>query len=300
MSAKSTEDTKRQRANQDGNKDNSTAKIPPLMWAFAAVLALGTGVGGYILGDNHGYDRAVDALESGQLPETNNSAAATGIPEEAEPGTDFTEAKASKEAALIHGPGTPINSRQEISNSARRDPNDPFAIGAVDAPVVIAEFTDWDCPFCIRHTLETEPALIREYVEPGYVRIEWNDMPINGEAAHAAARAGRAAAEQGKFAEYKKAFFDEARGTEGHPGFDIEDFVRFAKTAGVPDMDKFRADATSDKYDKAIAEALDYAQGLGISGTPGFIVNNEFIGGALPIDDFRKVINGELYKAAKK
>lgn len=271
-----------------------------MMWAFTAVLALGTGVGGYILGDNHGYDRAVDAAEAGQLQETNSSAPVTEIPDDAKPGTDFTEAKASEDAALIQGPGAPINSRQEISNSARRDPNDPFAIGAVDAPVVIAEFTDWDCPFCIRHAVDTEPELIKEYVEPGYVRIEWNDMPINGEAAHAAARAGRAAAEQGKFAEYKKAYFDEARGTDGHPGFGLEDFVRFAEAAGVPDMDKFREDATSDKYDKAIEEALDYAQGLGISGTPGFIINDEFIGGALPIDDFRKVINGELNKTSKK
>ena len=72
--------------------------------------------------------------------------------------------------------------------------------------------------------------------------------------------------------------------------------MRFAEAAGVPDIDKFREDAQSDKYDDAIAEALDYAQGLGITGTPGFIVNDEFIGGALPIDDFRKVINAELQK----
>lgn len=300
MSAKSAEDTAGQEENRGNSKDRGRAKIPPLMWAFTAVLALGAGVGGYILGDNHGYERAVGEAAAGQLQETSSSAPVTEIPEDAEPGTDFTEAKASEDAALIHGPGAPINSRQEISNSARRDPNDPFAVGAVDAPVVIAEFTDWDCPFCIRHAAETEPELIKEYVEPGYVRIEWNDMPINGEAAHAAARAGRAAAEQGKFAEYKKAYFDEASGTDEHPGFGLEDFVRFAEAAGVPDIDKFREDATSDKYDKAIEEALDYAQGLGITGTPGFIVNNEFIGGALPIDDFRKVINGELNKTVKK
>lgn len=290
MSATSTE------ANKNNDHNRSGAKIPPLMWAFTAVLALGTGVGGYIIGENHGYERAVDALAAGELPGKEDSAPVTEIPKDATPGTDFTEAKASEEAAMIHGPGSEITSREEISNSARRDANDPFAIGAVDAPVVIAEFTDWDCPFCIRHAVETEPDLIKEYVEPGYVRIEWNDMPINGEAAHNAARAGRAAAEQGKFKEYKDAYFAEARNTEDHPGFGLEDFVRFAEEAGVPDMDKFREDAQSDKYDKALEESLDYAQGLGITGTPGFIVNNEFIGGALPIDDFRKVINGELQK----
>ena len=290
MSATSAQTTK------DNDNSRNGAKIPPLMWAFTAVLALGTGVGGYIVGENHGYERAVDALAAGELPEKESSAAVTEIPEDAKPGTEFPEPEASEEAALIHGPGSEITSREEISNSARRDPNDPFAVGAVDAPVVIAEFTDWDCPFCIRHAVQTEPELIKEYVDTGYVRIEWNDMPINGDAAHAAARAGRAAAEQGKFADYKKAYFAEAGQVEGHPGYGIEDFVRFAEAAGVPDIDKFREDAESDKYDDAIAQALDYAQGLGISGTPGFIVNDEFIGGALPVEDFRKVINGELQK----
>lgn len=290
MSATSAESTK------DNEKNRGGAKVPPLMWAFAAVLALGTGVGGFIAGENYGYDRAVDVLASGELPGTESSAPVTEIPEDAKPGTDFAEPEASEEAALVHGPGSEITSRQDISNSARRDPNDPFAVGAVDAPVVIAEFTDWDCPFCIRHANETEPELLTEYVDKGYVRIEWNDMPINGEAAQAAARAGRAAAEQGKFAEYKKAYFEEAAGSEGHPGYGLEDFVRFAEAAGVPDIDKFRTDAQSDKYDDAIAQALDYAQGLGITGTPGFIVNDEFIGGALPIEDFRQVINAELKK----
>lgn len=290
--------TKSATASTTNSNDRSGAKVPPLMWGFAAVLALGTGLGGYLIGDHQGYERASQAYESGELPEK-NSTPVTEIPEKAAPGTDFAEPEASEEAALIHGPGSEITSRQDISNSARRDPNDPFAVGAVDAPVVIAEFTDWDCPFCIRHANETEPELMAEYVDKGFVRIEWNDMPINGDAAHAAARAGRAAAEQGKFADYKKAYFEEAAGTQGHPGYGLEDFVRFAEAAGVPDIDKFREDAQSDKYDDAIAEALDYAQGLGITGTPGFIVNDEFIGGALPIDDFRKVINSELQKTVQ-
>lgn len=290
MSANSSEDNKNSRGG---------SKVPPLMWAFTAVLALGTGVGGYIVGDHQGHERAADEIASGQHLADDASAPLTEIPADAKPGTEFTEAQANEEAAMIHGPGAEVTSRKDISNSARRDPNDPFAVGAVDAPVVIAEFTDRDCPFCIRHTVQTEPELMKEYVDKGYVRIEWNDMPINGDSAEAAARAGRAAAEQGKFAEYKEAYFAEAGKVDGHPGYGIEDFVRFAEAAGVPDIEKFRADATSDKYDKVLDEALDYAQGLGITGTPGFIVNDEFIGGALPIEDFRKVINGELKKTVQ-
>lgn len=304
--------------NKDSNAENPKTKIPPLMWAFTLVLALGSGVGGYIIGEREGQQHAVDQLV-GEVPAEEAAAeepsspidgnAATNpepireVPQNVTAGSDFSPAKKLDNGyfdATIHGPGAPIESRDQIANSARRNPADPMAQGALDAPVVIAEFTDWECPFCIRHAAETEPELIDEYVASGLVRIEWNDMPIQGPASLAAAKAGRAAAEQGVFADYKKFYMAEAAERGGHPGFGIEDFVRFAQLAGVADVAKFRADAESDKYDAVLKESLDYAQGLGIQGTPGFIVNTEFIGGALPIDEFRYVINGELKKVADK
>lgn len=305
-------DSKRNGAGKAADSQRSTPRVPPLMWGFTIVFALASGLGGYVIGERDGQNNAMQKIAAGELPgsATDNAgqgrestAPVTEIPDDVAPGTDFTPAKATADGvfdATIQGPGSPITSREEIANSARRDPADPMAHGALDAPVVIAEFTDWDCPYCIRHAAQTEPDLIKEYVDTGYVRIEWNDMPINGPAAHAAARAGRAAAEQGKFVEYKKAYFEAAAAKGGHPGFGIDEFLRFAEEAGVPDLDKFKADAESDKYDATLSKALEYAQGLGIDGTPGFIVGNEFIGGALPIDDFRRVINGELAASAKK
>ena len=220
-----------------------------------------------------------------------------GIPDGATPGTDFSPVKANSNGffdATIHGPSAPITSQDEIDNAARRDPKDPMAVGALDAPVVIAEFSDWECPFCIRHATTVEPELIKEYVDEGYVRIEWNDLAVQGPASIAAAKAGRAAAEQGRFAAYKDAYMAAAAEKGGHPGFELEDFIGFARKAEVPDIDKFIADAQSDKYDDAIDEARNYAQGLGITGTPGFIIGKKFLAGAMPIDDFRSAINTQL------
>lgn len=292
-----------------------TTKIPSLMWAFTIVFALASGVGGYIIGEQEGRQHALTNMsehfeaspgsgtDSGSDSGSgSDSEELTEIPAEAKPGTDFSPAAKNSEGfydATIQGPGSPITSADEIGNSARRDPNDPMAEGAIDAPVVIAEFSDWECPFCIRHSTTVEPELLKEYVESGYVRIEWNDLAVQGPDSIAAAKAGRAAAEQGKFFEYKAAYMAEAARVGGHPGFGLEDFVGFAKEAGVPDIDKFTADAQSSKYDDAIAQARDYAQGLGISGTPGFIIGSEFLGGAMPIDQFRTTINGQLAKAAE-
>lgn len=276
-------------------------KIPPLMWAFTIVFALASAVGGYVIGERDGQQNALNQMAEqvggvgpdGAVVEGTSA----GIPDGATPGTDFSPVKANSNGffdATIHGPSAPITSQDEIDNAARRDPKDPMAVGALDAPVVIAEFSDWECPFCIRHATTVEPELIKEYVDEGYVRIEWNDLAVQGPASIAAAKAGRAAAEQGRFAAYKDAYMAAAAEKGGHPGFELEDFIGFARKAEVPDIDKFIADAQSDKYDDAIDEARNYAQGLGITGTPGFIIGKKFLAGAMPIDDFRSAINTQL------
>ncbi|APT93588.1 DsbA-like protein [Corynebacterium phocae] len=202
------------------------------------------------------------------------------------------------EGALLWGPSVPLSQLKEASQVHRRMANDPFAIGDVNAPVVISEFSDFECPFCSRHANQTFPELLK-YVEDGTVRIEWNDFPINGPNAEAGAKAGRAAAEQGKFEEYKTAAFAASKDVQGHPNFGIEDFVKFAKQAGVPDLEQFRADATSDKYDDAIDHAKSYASSLGITGTPAFIIGETFVSGAQPISAFEEAITQELEKAGK-
>lgn len=276
-------------------------KIPPLMWAFTIVFALASAVGGYVIGERDGQQNALNQMAE-QVGGVDPDGAvvegtSAGIPDGATPGTDFSPVKANSNGffdATIHGPSAPITSQDEIDNAARRDPKDPMAVGALDAPVVIAEFSDWECPFCIRHATTVEPELIKEYVDEGYVRIEWNDLAVQGPASIAAAKAGRAAAEQGRFAAYKDAYMAAAAEKGGHPGFELEDFIGFARKAEVPDIDKFIADAQSDKYDDAIDEARNYAQGLGITGTPGFIIGKKFLAGAMPIDDFRSAINTQL------
>ena len=72
---------------------------------------------------------------------------------------------------------------------ARRDFDDPMAVGRVDAPVVMVEYSDFQCPYCGRFARETKPELLRQYVERGVLRIEWRNFPIFGEESERAARA---------------------------------------------------------------------------------------------------------------
>ncbi|AKK04087.1 DsbA family protein [Corynebacterium epidermidicanis] len=201
--------------------------------------------------------------------------------------------------ALIFGSSGAIQSQEDLPKVHRRNEADPFAIGPTDAPVVIAEFSDFECPFCARYTTQTEDALIKDYVDRGLLRIEWNDMPINGPKALAGAKAGRAAAEQGKFYEFKHALYQEAATKNGHPEFGIADYERFAAAAGVPDLAKFTADATSTKYDAVLQQAQQYGGSLGVNGTPGFLIGTKFVSGAQPTDVFKKTIDQQLAQSAR-
>jgi protein-disulfide isomerase len=67
----------------------------------------------------------------------------------------------------------------------------PFR-GEPGAPITIREYSDFECPFCVRHFVQTEPALLDEYISQGTVRMIFRDFPIeslhpNAPAAHVAA-----------------------------------------------------------------------------------------------------------------
>lgn len=261
-----------------------------LLAAIAVLLVAVSGLSGYLIGFYQAETQFI----------ADNPSSVTAIKAKlakVKPGTGAREATAKEDGtfdAQIQGPGGELKSQEDIIKVHRRNPADPFAIGAIDAPLVISEFSDFECPFCARYATQTEPSILKDYVEKGLVRIEWNDLPINGANAVAAAKAGRAAAEQGKFHEFKTALFAESATKNGHPNFGQADFERFATTAGVPDMEKFKADATSDKYDAAVSQAQQYGSGIGVSGTPAFLIGTKFVSGAQPWETFETTIAEQL------
>lgn len=200
--------------------------------------------------------------------------------------------------AMIYGPGKELKSAEDILNVHRRNAKDPFAIGALDAPVVISEYSDFECPFCAKWSNETEPTIIKDYVDKGLVRIEWNDLPVNGPDAVLAAKAGRAAAAQGKFNEFRSALFQASKTIKGHPENKLANFEEFARQAGVKDMTRFSREATDSTYDSVVNKAREYAGSLGINGTPGFVVGTQYVSGAQPTEVFVRAIEAELAKVA--
>jgi len=161
------------------------------------------------------------------------------------------------------------------------------------ARFVMTMYSDFRCPFCAKFSREVEPVLVEEYVASGDLRIEWRDLPIFGDESMLAARAGRAAADQDRFWEFTGTVFADAPDS-GHPDLGEEELVGYAREAGVGDLERFRADMTSSRYDERIRADYEAATTLGATSTPTFIVNGTGIIGARSVDSFRTVIDRSL------
>ncbi|KUI06223.1 disulfide bond formation protein [Mycolicibacterium acapulense] len=175
----------------------------------------------------------------------------------------------------------------------RRQAGDPFAIGEPDAPVTMVMFSDYRCPFCAKFSRDIQPELVERYVEDGTLRIEWRDFPIFGGESKLAARAGRAAAEQGRFWEFNSAVY---AGAPDRKKADLSEqaLIGFARQAGVADIDRFTAGMRSTDFDDAINADLAQGNKIGVPSTPAFLIDNVPILGAQPTDEFERAINEAL------
>jgi len=203
--------------------------------------------------------------------------------------------------AQNQGPKTPA-AAAEPSNTAgslnleRRLADDPTAVGSVDAPVVMIEYSDYRCPFCGVFARDSMPQLVKEYVDSGQLRIEWRDLPVFGEASIGAAVAGRAAGEQGMFWEFNDAVFAAAP-ERGKAELSEPQLLKFAEQIGVPDLEKFATDLKSPELMSRVQKDLQEGTALGLNSTPIFVINDQAIAGAQPLDVFRSVIDAALAQA---
>lgn len=175
----------------------------------------------------------------------------------------------------------------------RADPNDPLAIGDINAPVVLSEWTDYRCPFCSVFATQTLPTLMKKYVDTGKLRIEFNDVYFFGDQSRDAAIAARAAAEQGYYLEYIQVLYAAAPDS-GHPDLPREKLIDFAREANVPDLDSFVAALDSPELAAAVDQSHQQAMAWGISGVPFFVIGKQVINGAQPLEIFEQIIDAHL------
>ena len=182
--------------------------------------------------------------------------------------------------------------------------SDPY-IGNKNAPVVLAYWYDYQCPFCkavdVGHPeIDVEaalPILKRDYVETGKLKIVFKDYAFLGPDSTTGALYANAVWDlyPSKFYEWHEAMFEAQ--DEEHGGFgDEASIVQLTRSIAGIDADavKARVAAKSSEYQAEID--ADQAEGsrFGVNGTPGFITGKKLIGGAVDPGQFISAIEEQL------
>jgi protein-disulfide isomerase len=178
------------------------------------------------------------------------------------------------------------------------------ALGSEDVVVTLIEFSDYECPFCIRHYKETMPQIAREFIDRGQLRYVFRDFPIvsihpDSPRAHEAARCAN---DQGKFWQMHSRLFS-APGTHS-----VDALTRQAVAAGL-DLQQFEACLSSGRHADEVKASVAEITELGANGTPVFFVGirdrrtnhvdvQRAITGAQPFEAFKEAIEDVLKRVS--
>ncbi|MFG2136112.1 DsbA family protein [Streptomyces sp. NPDC048650] len=180
--------------------------------------------------------------------------------------------------------------------TTRREHGDPLAVGRQDAPVLLVEYADYQCSFCGRFTRETQPELIKKYVDAGTLRIEFRNFTLYGADSERAARASWAAGRQGRFWQLHDELYAKTRKGDA---LAEDELVRMARASGVTDLGRFRTDLHSAAADRAVKRDQDEGYELGVQSTPSFLINGRPVSGAQPTEVFTQAVEDAAARAAK-
>ena len=230
------------------------------------------------------FAAALDALLAGEPPP--GAATASDEPPPEPPGLPVW---ADRGTGLLPDPDRP-----GINVAGDQYKGDP------DAPIVVIEFSDFQCPFCRDHAMEVQGAIDQALVDTGQVMWVYKHLPLSiHPLAPIAGAAAECASDQGRFWEMHEALFENSNAwIEG----DTEAELR--AVAAEVGLDAAAFDtclAGREALERVLADQSD-ATGI-ISQTPSFVVvqgdRGTLIEGSRPADQFVATLQGYIDAGAE-
>jgi protein-disulfide isomerase len=158
--------------------------------------------------------------------------------------------------------------------------------GPQDAKVTIAEFSDFQCPFCAQSASLVDQVLQQYPREVKFVYKHYPLPPAMHPQAMPAAKAAVAAQKQGKFWEMHDKMFQNFRQLTN------DKYKEFAQELGL-DVAKFEKDFDSPEVQKQIDDEMAVARAADVTGTPTFFVNGKRVG-TRSVEGFKEMIDAAL------
>lgn len=218
------------------------------------------------------------------------SQANAALAEEAAASAQSAAAPAANPAGEVPEDHPPISVAEQIEGLPRHEITlghlDPV-LGPEDAPILLIEFSDFECPFCQRHFQQVYPQLQSTY--PDLIQYVFLDFPLTSIHPNAvpAAEASLCAFEQDAFWPFHDLLF------EASQGFSRSAYESYAAELGL-DLDAFAQCLDDGRYNEEVLADLEQGLEIGVSSTPTFFINGIGLVGAQPFDVFAEIIDYEL------
>jgi protein-disulfide isomerase len=137
--------------------------------------------------------------------------------------------------------------------------------GSPDAPIVLVEFGDFECPHCkaaypVVKTIQAELGDQLCFVFRNFPLVEIHPHAL------LAAEASEAAGAQGRFWQMHDMLFENA------PDLTFEDILTYAEDIGL-NLPQFIQDLRSERYLPQVEEDIESGMHSGVQGTPTFFIN---------------------------
>ncbi len=260
--------------------------------------------------------KAVDYINSNGLAGPGQTATLEGVSVESglikmsvKIGENKFDSYVTKDGKLLFPSAIPLG--EALSNPT--DTNQPTAqtpdsskvktegeayLGNVAAPLVVAFWSDYQCPYCQKAEQEVLPQIIKDYVNTGKVRLVFKEYAFLGADSQTLAKFSRAVwnAVPAKYYTWHKAMYDN-QGQE-NSGWATEAKIMeiTTKAIGVTDANKSLVlfKANNAQYQQEIDASKAEGVNFGITGTPGTIIGKKYISGADTYANFKAAIDAEL------
>jgi len=164
--------------------------------------------------------------------------------------------------------------RQEVFD----DPATPVG-GNPKGDVTIVEFFDYRCPYC----KQVHPTLQKLLDQDRKLRFVYKEFPVLGEQSDIAAHAALAARLQGRY----EAFHNAMMAAKGQISEEL--VYRVAGSVGL-DVDRLKRDMTDPEIERALSANRALAKALELRGTPGFIIGDHIVPGAIDLDALKTMV----------
>jgi protein-disulfide isomerase len=211
-------------------------------------------------------------------------------------------------AGVGTNPTTAVDETVENTTATTNINGVPYLGNKDSAKVAIVEFSDVECPYCIRHHEQVYPDVIKNLVDSGkaiYAYRAYIAVPSHNPAATNETYAAFCVNEltgnnNAKFFEYLNLLYGNSQGN----GLGLTGNQMYDLAGGIGiDTNQLKTCVDSAKFKDKLTQDEQEAQKAGIQGTPGFVVGKlssdgtvtgEIIAGAYPYTQFETVVNKML------